>query len=520
MRFQRHLLLLVGATSLVFFFQNCSDATMMSMQFVEAPSKYAPPPVCREVSSEEVKPVFMYQWDKTKSLRPEYNNVMSSAVVGDLDKDGIPEIIFTTFNESGAYTSAGIVRVISGKDGSEKFSVTADDLMAYGTTSPAIIDIDGDGFVEIFYIDVAGKNVIALNYDGTLRWKFAYSTVGARLDDSLSATDINGDGIADIIAPGMVISEGADRVPYQLISLDIVSAFSFAANVQSARYMNILTRLGVLDHTGKEVFKFETAGAPGVADLYADSPGSEVVVVGSGFLKIYSSKGEVLHAHDLREHTDSTCSGSVGGGQPTIGDFDGDPSTLEIAVATGKSLTIFDSKGYKIAGSLTTDCSSRKTGVASFDFNGDGKPEIVYADEQFLRIYEMDGSNNLKIIWEVPNPSGTLSEYPVVADVDNDGYANIVVVQNSYFISKPESSYYGMYGVRVFGPNKAGSWMPTRNLWNENSYMISNVTDTLRPRVNTLMNGKFMTSFKRNTFQDLEKEVRCTEESSSGTVTK
>ena len=157
MRVQRDLLLLVGAATLVFFFQNCSDATMMSMQFMEAPSKYAPPPVCRDVSSEEVKPVFMYQWDKTNSLKPEYNNVMSSAVVGDLDKDGIPEIIFTTFNESGAYTSAGIVRVISGKDGSEKFSVAADDLMAYGTTSPAIIDIDGDGFVEIFYIDVAEK---------------------------------------------------------------------------------------------------------------------------------------------------------------------------------------------------------------------------------------------------------------------------------------------------------------------------------------------------------------------------
>lgn len=495
------LITLVGSLGLVIGFQNCSDATL-AVNFSEKPLPYAPPPICRDVASAEVKPVFMYQWDKTNSQMPEYNNVMSSAVVGDLDKDGIPEIAFVAFHEGGNYNGAGVLRVINGADGVEKFSVVQDDLLAFGSISPLLIDIDGDGYGEILYVDKTLLNVVAINHDGTFRWKYAFRTTGQFIDDSLSATDLDGDGIAEIIAPGMVIGE-KDRAPYTYMMLDHFSTFTFAANLQTTRSMNFISRIGVMDARGKEVFKFSPAGAPGIADIDPSSPGSEVVVVGSGSLKIYAADGTVLQSHNLEEHTDVSCSGSVGGGQPTIGDFDGKPETLEIAIATGRSLTIFDSKGFKIAGSLTKDCSSRKTGVASFDFNGDGKPEIVYADEENLRIYEMDGSNNLQVIWEEFNPSGTLSEYPVVADVDGDGYANIVVVQNSY------GRGYGKYGVRVFGPTEKDAWMPTRKIWNENSYMITNVTDNLRPRSNTLMNGNFVKAFKRNTFQDLAEEVRC-----------
>lgn len=499
----------VVCSLIVIGFQNCSDVTV-GMGFVEAPSKMATPPICRDVASAEVAPVELYKWDKENTVEPLFNNVMSSAVVGDLNKDGIPEILFTTF-KGAAYDSEGIIRVLNGQDGKEMYSVTDPELRPFGTISPAIIDIDGDGLVEIFYLGKDRKSLIVLNFDGSKRWIYTLPAA-VRVDDSLSATDLNSDGIADIIAPGVVVTEDANKQPKLLMSLEIASPFSFAANVQTFRVMNIVTNSGLLNHQGKVLFRYKRPGAPGIADLYPEVPGAEIIVVGGGYLAIHSAKGEVLYDHNLTEHTELSCSGSVGGGQPTVGDFDGNPQTLEIAVATGRSLTIFDSKGNKIAGSLTTDCSSRKTGVASFDFNGDGKPEIVYADEQHLRIYEMDGSNNLKIIWELLNPSGTLSEYPVVADVDNDGYANIVVVQNAYsYDSVPTSPYHNVKGIKVFGPAKKGAWMPTRSIWNENSYFISNVTDKLRPRSSTMMNGGFATSFKRNTFSDLEKEVRCDE---------
>ncbi|MFN3455708.1 MAG: FG-GAP repeat domain-containing protein, partial [Pseudobdellovibrio sp.] len=512
----RWLSVAIGVFALIFIFQNCSGVISNEMSF--SVSSYATPPICRSVSADEARPVFMYQWDKTNSLKPEFNNVMSSPVVGDLDKDGFPEIVFTAFHEGGNYTGAGVIRVISGKNGAEKFSVVSDSLLAFASISPLLIDIDGDGFVEIFYLDAERKNVISLNHDGTLRWTYPNVASAIWVDDSLSASDLNGDGVAEILAPGIIISESLAKKPYLVNNLDFSTAYTFAANIQSTQYMNIVSAFGVMDMKGKKIFTYKDNegkdlwGHPSIADLYKDIPGVEIVVVSSGKLIIYSSSGQILYHHNLNEHTDIACSGSVGGGQATIGDFDGVSSTLEIAIATGRSLTIFDSKGSKIAGSLTVDCSSRKTGVASFDFNGDGKPEIVYADEQKLRIYEMDGSQNLKVVWEISNPSGTLSEYPVVADVDNDGYANLVVAQNSYFIRDPLHPNYNQYGVRVFGPNKAGSWMPTRNLWNESSYMLSNVTDKLRPQGHTLINGEFATTFKRNIIHSLGKEVRCKKE--------
>jgi hypothetical protein len=52
----------------------------------------------------------------------------------------------------------------------------------------------------------------------------------------------------------------------------------------------------------------------------------------------------------------------------------------------------------------------------------------MYADEQNLFVFDGVGA----VLLQVPRSSGTLSEYPVVADIDNDGSAEILVVSNQY----------------------------------------------------------------------------------------
>src|SRR5207244_2394757 len=76
----------------------------------------------------------------------------------------------------------------------------------------------------------------------------------------------------------------------------------------------------------------------------------------------------------------------------------------------------------------TQDTSSRVTGSAVFDFDGDGRAEVVYNDERFLRIY--DGATGA-VRFSTPNWSGTLYENPVI--VDGDCGAQIVVCSNNYF---------------------------------------------------------------------------------------
>jgi hypothetical protein len=59
-----------------------------------------------------------------------------------------------------------------------------------------------------------------------------------------------------------------------------------------------------------------------------------------------------------------------------------------------------------------------------FDFDGDGKVEVVYADECFLRVYS--GPTG-EVLFSAYRTSATWFESPVIADVDKDDATEIVV---------------------------------------------------------------------------------------------
>jgi hypothetical protein len=73
------------------------------------------------------------------------------------------------------------------------------------------------------------------------------------------------------------------------------------------------------------------------------------------------------------------------------------------------------------------DMSSNVTGSTSFDFEGDGRVEAVYADECFARVY--DGRTGT-VLFSQHHSSCTWYENPVVADVDGDLRAELVVGSN------------------------------------------------------------------------------------------
>lgn len=150
-----------------------------------------------------------------------------------------------------------------------------------------------------------------------------------------------------------------------------------------------------------------------------------------------------------------------GGGGVTIADYDGD-GLPEFGVAGAKYYTVFDidcvsPRSYKgktgtcnrtgtvcdclAAGDCTgggpdtlcqrgvlwsrrtQDQTSFVTGSSVFDFNADGKAEVVYADECWTRVY--DGSSG-RVVFSANHSSGTWLEQPTIADVDLDGRADLV----------------------------------------------------------------------------------------------
>src|SRR5581483_2317748 len=118
------------------------------------------------------------------------------------------------------------------------------------------------------------------------------------------------------------------------------------------------------------------------------------------------------------------------GGPPTVADFDGD-GRPEFGTAGPQNYFVFSTdclaspKPAKCLGSVpgalwmppTKDRSSGGTASSVFDFNGDGRAEVVYRDECWLRVY--DGVTG-KAIFARAITSGTALELPVIADVDND----------------------------------------------------------------------------------------------------
>ncbi len=211
---------------------------------------------------------------------------------------------------------------------------------------------------------------------------------------------------------------------------------------------------------------------------------------------------------DLVEVGDSIYLASKGpngqGGHPNLGDYDGD-GELEISVAGSHLYSVFNVDGSLLWSVPSTDYSSQKTGSTIFDFNGDGKAEILYADERTFRIFNGEDGETL---YDIPNSSGTLIEYPLVADVNNDGSANIVLSANTYSSLEAEWAKAGP-GIRVFESKGKNGWVPTRKIWNQYNYFIHNINDDLTTKTGTEGTPSLLTSFRQNTLSLFSPQEVC-----------
>ncbi|HSO19958.1 MAG TPA: hypothetical protein VLT88_10890, partial [Desulfosarcina sp.] len=102
--------------------------------------------------------------------------------------------------------------------------------------------------------------------------------------------------------------------------------------------------------------------------------------------------------------------------------------------------------------------------VALMDIDGNGRYEVAWngAGHGLTLFDGLEGGT----IFNEPHlgvVSQTGSDYPVFADVDQDGYGELLVASQQ--------------GVRVFGMD--GYWGPARSLWNQHTYHITNINPDL-----------------------------------------
>ncbi|MHB8728667.1 MAG: carboxypeptidase-like regulatory domain-containing protein [Sulfuricaulis sp.] len=402
-------------------------------------------------------------------------NVISTPIVaplqdtngdGKFDQNDIPAVVVPTM-PNGQF-NGGPLKAFSGDDGHELFTTPNNALVAT-LSELAVADIDGDGKPEIIAAAADGRHLIAFTNTGAIKWISDDHPLPGRIDSGGAISIANLDGDTKIVIGASVYSStgrllGDGRALGGTIGFNSYSAISAVADINldgipeivagPSAYQYANGQLKLLWHNTNVL-----DGFIGIANFNAD-PYPEIVVVGNGSVYLLDHAGALIWGP-------VALPGGGPGGAPTIGDFDGDGQP-EIGVAGANQYTVFKGDGSVLWSSPTQDLSSGTTGSTSFDFVGDGKAEIVYRDEVYLRVY--NGADG-KVLFQMPVQSGTATESPVVADVDGDGHAEIIVPSDRLFGGDINGA--GVFVIK----DAANSWVPTRRIWNQHSFHITNIND-------------------------------------------
>lgn len=400
--------------------------------------------------------VLKWQWT-TNPSQPGVTDVMSMPAVGDITGDGIAEIVFVAADVSDENARVSLI-ALSGDSG--RIHWILDDVDGYEfdvNSAPVIGDLGAGNGVEVcvqaFQDDNSG--LLCLNPDGTVRQFIDIDVPG----NGPSIADLDGDGVAEI----MDATGAFDAAGNRLVSTDEVPQFgiSFAADLNFDGILEVITERAILDLDGRTLWGSTSRYGPvGLADIDRDGyPELVQSLPDPAEIRVLNiaQGGGVLWSTELRGRPALA-------GPPTIADFNGD-GLPEIAVATFEDVYLLDNQGVPVWQVEAHDLSSGHAGLSAFDFDGDGDYELAYADEQSFRI--MDGRDGSTLFEFAEHGSGTWLEYPVIADVDNDGAAEVVLGSNNFFEDGSVS------GVTVF--EGTDEWAASRRYWNQHAYMFTNL---------------------------------------------
>jgi hypothetical protein len=340
----------------------------------------------------------------------------------------------------------GFLRLIDGATCRVQGTMPAGDELLNSPVTPAIGDLDGDGTPEIVAArHLGGLVAYSVSPDGTLTRLWTSTLADGTTDDRLGASecqwgavslyDIDDDGRPESFFEGGVWDSMGRRVT----TIPGWVHISHGAPLVGGDFDGD-GRFEVIQHNGRweidpaaRTFALEAGFSGGAGRGYAavadfgDFPGVRGDVAGQPELVISQTDlGRVgVYTLDGEPIVVFSASPGSGGGPPTIADFDGDGGP-EIGVAFGGAYEVFDvaSGDVRVWSRTSQDMSSRRTGSSVFDFNADGRAEVVYGDECFVRVYDgRDGT----VLFSQARFSSTWTENPIVADVDGDGSAEMVV---------------------------------------------------------------------------------------------
>jgi hypothetical protein len=348
----------------------------------------------------------------------------ASAAVGDFNQDGKLDVVY-----SGPGTGSGIVQILLGK-GDGTFQLGS----RYASLTPqqpvTVTDVDGDGNLDI----VVGSSSAGLYVEDTedalvpmmqfLLGRGDGSFVGAPVYTQKSITtfataDFNGDGNSDVLT-----YSSNSNGPGSLIVLPGDGAGNLGTAISSA-FNGGPAKIVAADINGDGLADAVIAGNSQVGPAVS-------VLLNQG-------KGNFAGEHDY-----------VLPGSPAslvAGDFNGD-GIMDIAVGVGSPSGGGPSGVYVLLGQsngalsapVKIDSSSYPVSLAARDINGDGRADLVIADQGFyapggnevhgaLHIYLGNADGTFTAV-SAPTTSATNYSQVALGDLNGDGTLDLIVAGN------------------------------------------------------------------------------------------
>ncbi|PRP90333.1 FG-GAP repeat protein [Enhygromyxa salina] len=377
---------------------------------------------------------------------------------GEIDLCDIPDVLVVAGPQAGDTPPSKIV-VLNGETGEFEFEFA--ELVQYAAT-PAAGDIDNDGLPEIVAVGPNGSApLIAFEHDGSVKWTSNTNWASAQ-SSAIALADVDADGDVEIIA-------GAKLYDHNGVELwsrpDRIYSASTAADLDGDGQLEILTGGAAYRADGSEFWVVPgiqnqggIASHPQVADVDDDGEPEVLVSVNDG-LWLLEADGAIIWSS-----FNPTGEGIDWNRPSNIHDLDGDGAP-EFGASAPQHYGVWEFDQSELWSANIADPSGQAGGTA-FDFLGAGQAQTVYAGEDFLHVFDDTGFELLNAV----RNSGTVLEYPVVADIDNDGSAEILVVSNTLFGGQLP---YTITAIR----DAEDRWIQGRRIWNQHTYHVTNVRE-------------------------------------------
>ncbi len=315
--------------------------------------------------------------------------------------------------------------------------------------APGLANLDNDPEPEIIAYSGIG-DLFIINGDSTVAWW----QNGLRPISFAQAADLIEDGTPEILA-----QHSAGRY---------MSLVKPPQTFGPSRIGTILWTRDFQDQGGQY-------GEPAIADVNGDGLPEIVLGTNDGFLNLIDASGETVLRVEI---------GGDSFSPPAVADINADGrADVVVSVKDAENGRIYaiSLDGIQAASGAVVGVTdvllwsapardrTSGTGLSVFDLDGDGYAEVIwqgYGDDEngraggLLILSGRDGT----IIYQNPRINSiTGSEYPTIADVDGDGHAEILTGDQE--------------GLWIVGCDDF--FVPTRDIWNQRSYHVTNVNDDM-----------------------------------------